>query len=255
MQYRELMQIDRLRGLEGAARAAGPTVVIDTFRAFTTAAVAHDRGVSRHILVESVADATTLGARLPDAILCGEEKGVKPAGFDLGNSPVEMLSFPIGDRTLIQRTTSGTGCVLRALRAGADPVYAAALVTATATAWFVREQDELSIVAAGTHGVHPAPEDDVTADYLGGVVKGSGNPLTAHAMVDGAPTAIALRSAEWADAGDVDICADVDRYAFALLAHLRDDGHAELVRIDPPEGSGFLDMFNRGKDEDAETSD
>ena len=49
--------LQRLRLLDGAKKARGLTVVIDVFRAFSTAAYAFDRGASEVVLVAGVDDA------------------------------------------------------------------------------------------------------------------------------------------------------------------------------------------------------
>ena len=61
--------------LEGARNARGAVAVIDTFRAFTTAAVALANGASRIIMVGRVEEALALRAAERGAICMGEVRG------------------------------------------------------------------------------------------------------------------------------------------------------------------------------------
>jgi 2-phosphosulfolactate phosphatase len=64
--------------LEGARNASGAVAVIDTFRAFTTAAVALVNGASRIIMVGTVEEALALRAAERGAICMGEVRGHFP---------------------------------------------------------------------------------------------------------------------------------------------------------------------------------
>src|ERR1044072_8996842 len=68
--------------LEGARNASGAVAVIDTFRAFTTAAVALANGASRIIMVATVEEALALRSAESGAICMGEVRGQMPAAFD-----------------------------------------------------------------------------------------------------------------------------------------------------------------------------
>jgi 2-phosphosulfolactate phosphatase len=109
--------------LDGARNASGAVAVIDTFRAFTTAAVALANGASRIIMVATVEEALALRAADSGPICMGEVGGQAPPGFDYGNSPFEIATVDLRGRTIIQRTSAGTQGVVAAT-AGADRLYA-----------------------------------------------------------------------------------------------------------------------------------
>ncbi|MEM7188829.1 MAG: 2-phosphosulfolactate phosphatase, partial [Pseudomonadota bacterium] len=77
---------------EAAAQATGTAVVIDVFRAFTTAAVAMANGVEKILMTGSIDDALALRADGAGAFCMGERNGLRPDGFDFGNSPAELSS-------------------------------------------------------------------------------------------------------------------------------------------------------------------
>lgn len=126
-----IVQLDRPRAYDG------PVVVIDVFRAFTTAAFALCAGIHSVECVESVQAALDLKRGSPGALLFGEEHGMAPTGFDLGNSPLPFLDpmTEMAGRQAIQRTSNGT----RGLAwCETEHLYAAAAVIASATVGHLR---------------------------------------------------------------------------------------------------------------------
>ena len=73
--------------IEGARRAHGTVVIIDVFRAFTTEAVAFQRGAKKIILVGSPEEALRLRNEGIADLCVGEVRGIRPPGFDYNNSP------------------------------------------------------------------------------------------------------------------------------------------------------------------------
>lgn len=101
-------------------------VVIDVLRATTTITVALENGAGAVVPVGSVDAARLVAHDRAGALLCGERGGVRPEGFDLGNSPAEYSRERVGGRDLVLTTTNGT----RALHmcSGADTVLAGSVV-------------------------------------------------------------------------------------------------------------------------------
>ncbi|MEZ5175465.1 MAG: 2-phosphosulfolactate phosphatase [Acidimicrobiia bacterium] len=227
------MMIHHLAGIEGASAATGTAVVVDTFRAFATAAFIQASGVERHYLTDTLDRARNLAGGIPGAVLCGEERGRRPDDFDLGNSPAEVLEADLADRVVIQRTSAGTRCVLAAIGATPEPVFAASLVVATATAKAVHAAPEISIVASGRNGTTPTDDDDLTAALLADLLGGTGDPAAVAQAVKAGASAARLRDAAWSHADDVELCTQVDRFAFAMRATPWAEGVARLRRVDP----------------------
>jgi len=225
--------IRRLAGLTGAREARGTTLVIDTFRAFTTAAFLLDAGVSTLVLVDTLGDARRVADTLSGAILCGEEGGVRPDDFDLGNSPYEVTQTPgLFGATVVQRTSAGTRCAIAAITAGANPVFATSLVVASTTVACIDESSPVSIVASGRYGNEPVDEDDATADLLEDLLGGKGDPSATGTTVARGQSAERLRAAIWAPDEDVTLATDVDRFGFAMLVTY-EAPHFEIHRVIP----------------------
>src|ERR1700740_2984511 len=103
-----MMEISIHSLLQGATRATGAVVVIDVFRAFTTAAVALANGATNIVMVRSVEEALALRDAGIGQICMGEVGGGAPDGFDFGNSPFEVSGVQFRGKAIIQRTSAGT---------------------------------------------------------------------------------------------------------------------------------------------------
>ena len=166
------MRIERYRLISGAKRARGLAVIIDVFRAFTTAAHVMANGAKRIFPVARLERALELKRLHSDWVLIGERGGRRLEGFDFGNSPLEVRDVDFTGKTVIQTTGSGTQGLVNARRA--DEIVLGTFVTAGAIVKYVlRAQPELvSLVSMGSRGVEPCEEDELCADYIEGALEG-----------------------------------------------------------------------------------
>lgn len=164
------IRIDSL--LTGAGRAEGTVVIIDVYRAFTTASVAFLRGAQRLILAAEVDDALGLRQEGVGDLTVGEVHGHKPDGFDLNNSPQALSRMDLHERTPILSTRSGTMGVHAARRAA--EIFGAALINAEATAAVIRARRPplVTLVAMGWEGRFRTDEDELCAIYLKNLLLG-----------------------------------------------------------------------------------
>jgi 2-phosphosulfolactate phosphatase len=230
--------VKRSSGLDGAAVASGATIVIDVFRAYSAAAYALVAGAEAIVLAAEVDEARELAATMPGSVLMGEVGGVRPDDFDLGNSPGEIMANPglVSGRTLVHRSSAGTRCARAALANGAEPVFVASLVVASATAAAVAGKAEVTIVASGVSGVEVAAEDEICADLLEALlVNGDADPAAAAAAVANHERAQYLKSASFAHPDDVPLCTAVDRFGFAMEARTM-SGHVIISPTKDPRG-------------------
>ncbi|MBV9861626.1 MAG: 2-phosphosulfolactate phosphatase [Alphaproteobacteria bacterium] len=223
--------------LAGARKATGAVAVIDTFRAFTTAAVALANGASRIIMVETVEEALALRQAERGAVCIGEVSGQMPDGFDYGNSPFEVAGVDFGGKIVIQRTSAGTQGIVAA-GARAERLYAASLVTADATAraLLATSHGRITLVPMGDNGVVRTDEDELTAIHLRNRLQGRAGDKEAVRAVILAGGEV-QRFYDPARPGhrpeDVEIALDIDRYDFAIRVVCR-DGQA-VAAIERPE--------------------
>ena len=109
---------------------ADAVVAVDVIRATTTALTAVAAGRRCHP-VASIEAAVALAHAMPDALLAGELGGFRPYGFDLQNSPTELLARTDGHRPMVLLSTSGTALMCEAARV--SPTYVACLRNVSAT--------------------------------------------------------------------------------------------------------------------------
>lgn len=212
--------------LEGARRARGTVVIVDVFRAFTTAAVAFSRGARRIIMVAEPPEALALKAcRLGD--LCvGEVNGIRPAGFDFGNSPFEMTGADLQGKTVIQSTRAGTVGVTAA--AGVSEIYVASFVVAQATARAILQDSPplVTLVAMGWNADLRTDEDELCALYLRNLLEGrTPEPDALQKLVQASG-----QVAKFYDPAqphfhpeDCEMSLDINRFDFAIRVAREDD--------------------------------
>jgi 2-phosphosulfolactate phosphatase len=232
------MRVRILQGLSGAEQATGLAVVIDVFRAFTTALFVSANGSGRIVPVASEAAARALKAADPGAVLMGERGCIKLPGFDYGNSPADIEQVDFRGITVIQTTSAGTqGLEAAALRSGASEVVTGSFANAGAIVRHIRARapEEVSLVALGTAGVEPSPEDTMCAMYLKNELEDFPNRFEALrrflATVESAAKFFDPAK-DYAPERDFELCMDLDRFGFVLRTERRPDGLLELHRVE-----------------------
>jgi 2-phosphosulfolactate phosphatase len=198
--------------IDGARSATGHAVIVDVFRAFTTAAFVAASGAREIVLVSDHEQALAMKRADPKLFLSGEIDGRPIPGFDVGNSPSAIERLDLTGRRVVQRTSSGTQGVVAA--SGAHAIVLGSFVIAAATVRYLRERaNEVTIVAMGQNAIEDADEDLLCARYL------------AAALTDKRPsmplvTLLADRDGEgwpeWFPRRDAELALEVDRFSFAL---------------------------------------
>ena len=166
------MEIRRLSTVTGAREARGLAVIIDVFRAFTTAAHVMANGAEKIAPVLTVEESFRLKELHPDWLQIGEEGGIIVEGFDYGNSPYDASLADFTGRTVIQRTGAGTNGVVNA--SGAEERILGSFVMAEAIVRYIKwkDPDVVSLVAMGDVGVEPNEEDESCAEYIESRLRG-----------------------------------------------------------------------------------
>jgi 2-phosphosulfolactate phosphatase len=165
--------VDHLPRNAGRFGAGWVVVAVDVFRATTTACTALASG-RRCFPVASVSEAFERGRDL-GAVLAGEQGGCLIEGFDLNNSPAELILRDDIDRPLVLLTSSGTELLHAA--AGADAVFAACLRNANAQARRLRDRDaDVAVIGAGTRDEVRMEDELCCARVAEGLIDGGFTP-------------------------------------------------------------------------------
>lgn len=216
------------------SEVTGTVVAIDVLRAFTSAAYAFAAGASAIWVVGGVDEARRLGASIEGAVVMGEDRGRRPPGFHLSNSPVAVSRADLDGRVVVQRTSAGTRGVIAA--ASADRLFAASLVCASATAAAVGADPPVYVITGRFADDAASGEDDLLTAQLIERAR-VGDPLdaaTTAAGVAASPEAARTRGLgdEHVHPQDIAFALDVDRFDFAMRVE-RVAGRHRLLAVRP----------------------
>jgi len=222
------------RNLDDCHTATGTVIVIDVLRAFSTAAYAFSLGAREILLVGTVEEALSLRPQIPNSKVMGEVNGIRPDGFDFGNSPTYLSQEDLSGVTMIQRTTAGTQGAIRSQKA--DALLASSLVVANATVQHVNKlgADQVTFVLTGKD-FGGGDEDLACAEYLEALLKGE--------QPDPQPFIQRVLSSRDASQHfdpnkigfpftDLDYCTQIDKFDFAMPIE-RNDGKLIMRCIKP----------------------
>ncbi|MDP2887588.1 MAG: 2-phosphosulfolactate phosphatase [Bacteroidota bacterium] len=228
------MDIEILQLLEGAKKAQGLTVIIDVFRAFSTACYAIGNGIQRIYPVGDLQIAYKMKEQNPEFILVGERNEQKPVGFDFGNSPSQLLVTNLAGKIMVHTTSSGTQGIANAT--GADEIITGSFVNAGAIVDYIRKQNpaKVSLVCMGYSCQYPTDEDTLLAVYIKNELEGVANDF--QAMVEQLRSGDGARffspeKQEWAPTADFDLCLSLNRFNFVLKVEI-EKGLNYLMKID-----------------------
>ena len=141
-------------------------VVIDVLRASSTMAIALQNNCREIIPTDEVDRAFEIAEAFPsqNVLLCGERRGFKVEGFDLGNSPQDYTPAKVANRILVFTTSNGTRAIKHAELA--NQVVICALVNLLAVAkYLANSTSDILILCAGREG-DPSLEDAICAGLL-----------------------------------------------------------------------------------------
>jgi 2-phosphosulfolactate phosphatase len=165
------MDIVRTSLLPGARQAQGITVIIDVLRAFSSAAFMLHLGAEKIVLLAEPEEVLALRGRA-GYLAVGEVDGIPVPGFDLGNSPSQILAAGpalFAGRAVALRSSAGVRGALAA-SPRSEQLYLGSYVTARATSRFIQGLSPaprvLTLVAMGDGGRETTPDDEHCADYI-----------------------------------------------------------------------------------------
>ncbi len=229
-----VMEIQILHLLEGARQARGLTVIIDVFRAFSTACYAVDKGAGPVYPVGDIEQAFALKEKNPKALLVGERNERPPQGFDFGNSPALLLSANLKGRTMIHTTSSGTQGIVNATHA--DEILTGSFVNAGAIVRYIRmkKPETVSLVCMGYACQYPTDEDTLCAEFIRNRLLGIESDfeeMKETIRMGSGARFFEESSQQWAPSEDFGLCLAPDRFNFILRAVRSTEGYL-LEKVD-----------------------
>jgi len=225
------MDVQILQLLDGARDARGLTVIIDVFRAFSTACYAYGKDAAKIIPVGNIEKAYQLKKENPEFILMGERDEKKPTGFDFGNSPSLLSSARLSGKTIVHTTSSGTQGIEAALRA--DEIITGSFVNAAAIVQYIRSQnpETVSLVCMGYACEYPTDEDTLCAEYIKNELQGLDNDFARmKEIIRRGPGKRFFEPGhqEWAPSNDFELC--LQRNIFGFILKVENDGSINYLQ-------------------------
>jgi 2-phosphosulfolactate phosphatase len=213
------MDINILQLIDGARDARGLTVIIDVFRAFSTACYAFDSGASKIFPIGEIELAYQLKEKNPEYILVGERNEQKLPGFDFGNSPSQLLAANLKGKTIIHTTSSGTQGIANAKNA--DEIITGSFVNAVAIVKYIQQiqPKTVSLVCMGYACKYPTDEDTFCAEWIKNELEGKPNDFTKMVEIIRNGSGARFFDPEkqsWSPQSDFELCLDLGHFDFIL---------------------------------------
>lgn len=239
------MEVKILQLLDGAKDATGLTVIIDVFRAFSTACYVYDRGAVKIFPIGEIDQAYRLKENNHDFVLIGERNEQKPAGFDFGNSPSQLITEKIAGKTIVHTTSSGTQGITNAKKA--DEIITGSFVNAGAIVKYIRQKQPktVSLVCMGYACEYPTDEDTLCAEWIknelekappnlperGGKKNKSFEEMVKIIRIGSGARFFDPEKQDWSPQADFELCLDLNRFNFVLKVEVENSFNT-LIKID-----------------------
>lgn len=217
------MKIEVIKSLNDANRATDLAVVIDVFRAFTTEAYLFANGAEKIIPVLGLEEAYKLKSENPNYILIGERGGVKPEGFDFGNSPTEILDVDFSGKTIIHTTSNGTKGLLNT--SNASDVLMGSFVIANSIIEYIRNHNPENVYLISTAPDEESDNEDVLlAYYIQDILNSKEvDEVAIKAKLATTSAHVFLLTEAGVPQSDINLCLDFNRFNFVIKKVIQND--------------------------------
>ncbi|MBU8906849.1 2-phosphosulfolactate phosphatase [Desertibacillus haloalkaliphilus] len=171
------MNITIVQGNDCQLPFADVNIVIDVIRAFTVSHLCFLQGVKEIWLAKDTKVAFSLKEKHKDFLLAGEINGLPIENFDLDNSPNNIITHDLTNKTIVQKTTNGVRATLNSLQA--KDVIVTGFSNANTTASFIKNHIMPQNPTPTIHLVasHPSSDEDLAcAEYINAILKGEDTP-------------------------------------------------------------------------------
>jgi 2-phosphosulfolactate phosphatase len=209
------------------------TVVIDVFRAFTTASYILSKNPASYVITTKSSVISRLISKSKDYLLIGKaEKGTNLV-YGIPNSPTRVCGLEVAGKNVLHRTEAGAKGIL--LSKNSDIILVASFVNAEATVRYIKTipHAKVTILPMGHEGTTPSIEDDLCACHIEALMNNKKiNIATSIPKIMQTSGKYFFTSDQWQyPAHDFNLCLERERFNFAIKATVIDD-YAILSRCD-----------------------
>ena len=204
--------------IKGAQKARGLTVIIDVFRAFSTACYIYQNEAQLIIPVADLNLAYRLKENNSEITLVGERSGKIKEGFDYSNSPSKIKNICFKNKVVVLTTSSGTKGIIQADKA--NEIITGSFVNLSAIINYIktRNPDHVSLVCMGRGGKRRAEEDIQCAKAIKKLLEG--NSYNFKTLKDNLKQTAGKRffnpHKSWFPEEDFHLCLEVDKFNFVM---------------------------------------
>lgn len=219
--------------LQGCQQRTDVTVVIDVFRAFTTASYVLEWYPASYMLTTQSAVIARLASEFQAPLLIGKPEVGAILNYHIPNSPTRVKEVKVTGQHVLHRTEGGARGVLDAK--GAGLILVAGLANADATIHYIKKliKPEVKIVPMGHEATTPSLEDDICAQYIKARLEGQTINLEQYyTPLREGPGSYFFSDDQWQyPSQDFERCLELGRFNFAIKAEVQGD-YAILTRLE-----------------------
>lgn len=207
------------------------SVVIDVFRAFTTACYVLKKNPEKYIYATKTGVLVELAVNHTNNVFIGKNEIGANIKYDIPNSPTRVKEIAITDKLVLHRTEAGSKGILDAV--DADIILATSFVNASATVKYIEklQNPEIKIIPMGHEATTPSIEDDICAEYIKSLLNDKNfdiNPFM-QKLKEGPGKYFFLENQWQYPKEDFLYCLEINKFNFAVQAKLYSN-YALLMR-------------------------
>ena len=209
-------------------------VIIDVFRAFTTAAYALDQNPKHYFLTNKTSVVERLIKEHPGAFLIGKPEIGQTLKYHIPNSPTRVQKHDLKGKTIIHRTEAGAKGVLESRSAVTPLILVISFPNIVATAKYLKQFDRktITIKPMGHEGITASLEDTLLAEFLKSLLDGETIDMEPFMKeLKAGPGKYFFQEDQWQyPEDDFKKCLEIDRFNFVMEARIHGD-YASLHKL------------------------
>jgi 2-phosphosulfolactate phosphatase len=221
----ELREIKQTKVKENGQKQIYIVVVIDVFRAFSTAAYVLDRYPAYYIFAKKSDTISRIAVQYSQPLLIGKAEIGANLNYHIPNSPTRSLQIEVTGKNIFHRTEAGAKGVL--LAKDADIILVASFVNSSATARYIRKfpKAKVIIMPMGHEGNTPTLEDSLCGQYIVALINGRLLNIKDFfsELKQGSGKYFFGKDQSQYPSSDFNLCLDVNRFNFPICAYVKDD--------------------------------
>lgn len=208
-------------------------VVIDVFRAFTTAGYILEQKPKNYFISDNSISLNRVKNKYYNNFLVGKAEKNIDLKYNIPNSPTRLLENNINGKNVFHRSSAGGKGIINAK--GADVILVSSFVNAKATVKYIQSLKNVNvkIMPMGTEGLQPSIEDDLCATYISKLLNNKKFNIIKFIpkIKNGSGKYFFTSDQIQYPKEDFDKCLEIDKFNFAIRAEVF-DGYAKLTKLD-----------------------